>query len=253
MAGHSKWANIKHKKARQDKKRGKIFSKLSKKITSAARRGGGDMEYNSELRVYVDKAKNANMPKDNIERAIKKGTGELEGVSFTDFRYEGYGPGGVAFLLEGSTDNKNRTVADIRHFFDKNGGNLGEDGCVAWMFHSRGVISFADDGVDDTDELMMLVLEYGAEDFEQEDGVITVTTDPSTYAEVREALKGEGFTDFITDEITKVAENSLTPELGTVKKNMDLIDLLEDHDDIEEIYHNLDLTDEVAQALDAEL
>ena len=253
MAGHSKWANIKHKKARQDKKRGKIFSKLSKKITSAARRSGGDLEYNSELRVYVDKAKDANMPKDNIERAIKKGTGELEGVSFTDFRYEAYGPGGVAYLLEGSTDNKNRTVADIRYIFDKKGGNLGEDGCVSWMFHSQGIISFSDDGVDDTDELLMLVLEHGAEDFEHEDGVITVTTEPTAYAEVRDALKEAGHDEFMTDEITKIAENSLSPELGTVKKNMELIDTLEDNDDIEEIHHNLDLTDEVAEALDAEL
>ncbi len=253
MAGHSKWANIKHKKAKQDKKRGKIFSKLSKKITSAARRGGGDMEYNSELRVYVDKAKDANMPKENIERAIKKGTGELEGVSYTDFRYEGYGPGGVAYLLEGSTDNKNRTVAEIRHMLDDHGGNLGEDGCVSWMFHSHGLISLNGDDVDDEDELMMLVLEHGAEDFEREDGVITITTDPKSFAQVRTGLQEEGLDNFITDEITKVAENSLTPELKIVKRNMDLIDKLEDHEDIEEIYHNLDLSEEVAQALGEEL
>ena len=253
MAGHSKWANIKHKKARQDKKRGKIFSKLSKKITSAARRAGGDLEYNSELRVYVDKAKDANMPKENIERAIKKGTGELEGVSYTDFRYEAYGPGGVAYLLEGSTDNKNRTVADIRYVFDKNGGNLGESGCVSWMFHSQGIISLSDDHVDDTDEFMMLALEHGAEDVEYEDGIVTVTTPPGAFAAMRDALQDEGYREFVTDEITKVAENSLSPDLSTVKKNMDLIELLEDNDDIEEIYHNLDLTDEVAQALDAEL
>ncbi len=253
MAGHSKWANIKHKKKKKDRKRGKIFSKLSKKITSAARRGGGDLEYNSELRVWVEKAKDANMPKDNIERAIKKGTGELEGVSYTDFRYEGYGPGGVAYLLEGSTDNKNRTVSDIRYVFDKNGGNLGEDGCVAWMFHSQGIIAISEDNVDDIDELMMLVLEADAEDLEQEDGVVTVTTPPKQFAQVRTALKEAGYDDFMTDEITKVAENSLTPDLETVQRNMKLIDLLEDNDDIEDIYHNLELSDDVAEALDKEL
>ena len=253
MAGHSKWANIKHKKARQDKKRGKIFSKLSKKITSAARRSGGDLEYNSELRVYVDKAKDANMPKDNIERAIKKGTGELEGVSYTDFRYEAYGPGGVAYLMEGSTDNKNRTVADIRHVFDKHGGNLGESGCVAWMFHSRGIISLSEDKVDDLDSLMEIALEEEAEDFEQEDGVVTITTPPKKFANMRDALEKAGYDEFITDEITKVAENTLAPELSTVQSNMKLIDILEDDDDIEEIYHNLELSDEVAEALGAEL
>ena len=253
MAGHSKWANIKHRKARQDEKRGKVFSKISKKITSAARRSGGDLEYNSELRVYVDKAKAANMPKDNIDRAIKKGTGELEGVSYSDFRYEGYGPGGVAYLLEGSTDNRNRTVADIRHLFDKNGGNLGENGCVAWMFHSRGIISLSAELVENTDQLFELALEHGAEDFENDDGVITITTDPQTYPDVRDALVEGGFKEFLDDEVTKVAENSLEPDLSTVQQNMRLIDSLEDMDDIEEFYHNLELSDEVASALDADL
>ncbi len=253
MAGHSHWANIKHKKKKKDKKRGKKFSKISKKITSAARRGGGDVEYNSELRVYIDKAKDANMPKDTIERAIKKGTGELEGVSYTDFRYEAYGPGGVAYLLEGSTDNKNRTVADIRYIFDKNGGNLGEDGCVAWMFDAQGVISLSDDNVDDIDDLMLFAIEAGADDVEHEAGVVTITTPPKEFANMRDALQNEGYDEFMNDEITKVAENSLAPELSVVQKNMKLIDLLEDNDDIEEIYHNLELTDDVAQAIDAEL
>ena len=253
MAGHSKWANIKHKKARQDKKRGKIFSKLVKKITSAARRGGGDPEVNPELRVYVDKAKDANMPKENIERAIKKGTGDLEGVTYTDFRYEAYGPGGVAYLMEGSTDNRNRTVADIRHIFDKSGGNLGESGCVAWMFHSQGIISLSEDEVDDADDILAIALEHGAEDFEQEDGVITVTTAPEAFADVRDALKSSGHDDFMTDEVTKVAENTLAPDLSTVQRNMKLIEILEDNDDIEEFYHNLELSDDVAEALDAEI
>lgn len=249
MAGHSKWANIKHKKARQDKKRGKIFSKLSKKISSAARRGGGDPEVNHELRVYVEKAKDANMPKDNIERAILKATGQLEGVTYEDFTYEGYGPGGVAFLLEGSTDNKNRTVARIRHIFDKHGGNLGESGCVSWMFHARGIISLSDDNVDDIDTLMMLAIENEAEDVEHEDGVVTVTTPYEEFASVRDALKEAGHTEFMTDEVTKIAENSLSPELKVVKQNMNLLELLEDEDDIENVYHNLELSDEVADAL----
>ena len=252
MAGHSKWANIKHKKARQDAKRGKVFSRLSKKISSAARRGGGDLDANHELRLWVDKAKEANMPNDNIERAILKATGQLEGVTYSDFSYEGYGPGGVAYYVDGSTDNKNRTVAQIRHHFDKNGGNLGESGCVAWMFHSRGVISLGSDQVDDLDSLMDLALENGAIDFETQDGVITITTEPADFVAMREALRGLGHKEFMTDELTKIAENSLCPDLTTVKKNMVLLELLEDDDDIENVYHNLDLSDDVAAALASE-
>lgn len=252
MAGHSKWANIKHKKAKQDQKRGKIFSKLSKHISSAARRGGGDPESNHELRLYIDKAKEANMPSDNIERAILKATGQLEGVSYVDFTYEGYGPGGVAFMLEGSTDNRNRTVATIRHAFSKAGGNLGEDGCVAWMFHEKGILSLSTDLIDDLDALMELALENGAEDFEEEDGVITITSAPADYMTLREALVDANYTEFMTDEITKIAENTLAPELDLVRKNMGLLDVLEDHDDIENVYHNLELSDEVAEVLAAE-
>ncbi len=249
MAGHSKWANIKHKKAREDAKRGKIFSRLSKKISSAARRGGGDIDTNHELRLWVDKAKAANMPKDNIERAILKATGQLEGVTYTDFTYEGYGPGGVAFLLEGSTDNKNRTVANIRHLFDKNEGNLGESGCVAWMFHSRGIISVSGDNVDDLENLMDVALENGAIDFETEDGVVTITTEPTDFVPLRDALTAAGYDDFMTDEVTKIAETTLAPDLNMVRRNMKLLELLEDDDDIESVYHNLDLSDEVAAAL----
>jgi YebC/PmpR family DNA-binding regulatory protein len=252
MAGHSKWANIKHKKARQDQKRGKVFSHLTKKISSAARRGGGDPETNHELRLYIEKAKAANMPNDNMERAILKATGQLEGVTYTDFTYEGYGPGGVAYLLEGSTDNKNRTVANVRHYFDKNGGNLGESGCVAWMFHSRGIISLSTDQVADTEALMELALEHGAEDFETEDDVITITTDPADFVPMRAALKTAGYDEFMTDEVTKIAETTLAPDLSIVQRNLRLLDLLEDDDDVESIYHNLDLSDEVAAALAAE-
>lgn len=252
MAGHSKWANIKRKKGREDAKRGKIFSKLVKHITSAARRGGGDLEANSELRLYIDKAKAANMPKDNIDRAIKKGTGELGGVSYVGFTYEGYGPGGVAIFMEGSTDNRNRTVADIRHIFGKNNGNLGEDGCVDWMFKDRGIFSVEEDKVEDVDELMMLALENGAVDMEQEDGVVTLLSETQDFMALRAALVDAGYTEFITDELTKLAENTISPDLETTKANLALVEALEDHDDIENVYHNLELSDEVAEELAAE-
>lgn len=252
MAGHSKWANIKHKKAREDAKRGKIFSKLVKKITSAARRGGGDPDINNELRLFIDKAKDANMPKDNIERAIKKGTGELEGVSYDEFTYEGYGPGGVAIFLTGATDNRNRTVAEIRHLFSERNGNLGESGCVNWMFKDRGILSISEDQVDDLENLMEVALENGAVDFEQEDGVVTIQTEVVDYMTMRGALEEAGYDAFMTDEITKLADNHIAPDLGTVETNLALIEELEDHDDIENVYHNLELSDDVAEQLAAE-
>ena len=249
MAGHSKWANIKHKKAREDAKKGKVFTKIGKKLRSAARRGGGDPDTNAELRLYIQKAKDANMPKDKIEYAILKATGQLEGISYEDFIYEGYGPGGVAIMVEGSTDNKNRTVGNIRYLFSKHGGNLGENGCVGWMFHEKGVLSLEADGVDDLDTLLMVALEYGLEDYEVDDGVLTLTCAPEAYVSLREGLAGEGY-EFMDDELTRVAENEITPELADVKKNMKLLELLEDDDDIDNVYHNLNLTDEVAAALD---
>ncbi len=250
MAGHSKWANIKHKKAREDAKKGKIFTKLVKNITVAARRGGGDPDMNPELRLAIEKAKAANMPSDNITRAILKATGQLEGVSYEDFTYEGYGPGGVAIMVTGSTDNRNRTVANIRHYFSKYGGNLGQDGCVAWMFKNKGVMTFADDGLD-PDEVMLVALESGAEDFEQEDGTMTVTTEPGDYPTVREALVGFGIEEFMEDDLVHVSDNMTTPDsLSDAKKTSKLLDLLEDDDDVETVAHNLEMTDELAAALD---
>ncbi|MFW5968930.1 MAG: YebC/PmpR family DNA-binding transcriptional regulator [Persicimonas sp.] len=240
MAGHSKWANIKHKKAREDAKRGKIFSKIVKKITSAARRGGGDPEINPELRLYIDKAKDANMPKENIERAIKKGTGELEGVSYDEFSYEGYGPGGVAIFMTGSTDNRNRTVAEIRHILSERNGKLGEDGCVDWMFEDRGFISLSDDQVDDLEELMDVALENGAVEFEHENGVVTILTEVSDFMNLRDALEEAGYEEFMTDEITKLADATVTPDESQTETNLALIEELEDHDDIENVYHNLE-------------
>ncbi|AWV90493.1 YebC/PmpR family DNA-binding transcriptional regulator [Bradymonas sediminis] len=252
MAGHSKWANIKHKKGREDAKRGKIFSKLVKKITAAARRGGGDIDVNNELRLYVDKAKAANMPKDNIERAIKKGTGELEGVSYDAFNYEGYGPGGVAIYLTGATDNRNRIVADLRHHFNKNNGNLGEDGCVNWMFKDRGIFSISEDQIEDVDELMMFALENGAVDVEHEDGVVTILCEYSDFMALRGALEEAGYNEFITDELTKLADVFVTPDVDIARQNLRLFEILEDEDDVENVYHNLELSDEVAAELAAE-
>jgi YebC/PmpR family DNA-binding regulatory protein len=192
------------------------------------------------------------MPNDNIERAILKATGQLEGVTYTDFSYEGYGPGGVAMFIEGSTDNKNRTVSNVRYAFTKNGGNLGNDGCVAWMFHDQGIIVIEDSHVDDIDALMELALENGASDLISEDGMVTLTTEYEDFVNLRDALQVAGYEEFVTDELTKVAETTVTPEFSDVKQTMRIIDVLEDDDDVENIYHNLDLSDEVAAALEAE-
>lgn len=252
MAGHSKWANIKHKKAAQDARRGKTFSKIVKYISSAARRGGGDPDTNPELRLYIGKARDVNMPADNIERAILKATGQLEGVSFEDYVYEGYGPGGVAIMVAGSTDNRNRTVANIRHAFAKNGGNMGENGCVGWMFHEKGIVSLEDGHVTDLDALMELALEHGAEEFEHDDGVVTITCAPGDFMTLREALTEAGYVEFITDEITRVAETQVTPDLEAVRANLKLLDVLDDDDDVDNVYHNLELSDDIAAALEAE-
>ena len=252
MAGHSKWANIKHRKARMDAKRGAVFTQIVKKISSAARRGGGDLETNSELRLFVQKAKAANMPNDNIERAILKATGQLEGITYNDFTYEGYGPGGVAYLLQGATDNKNRTVGEIRHAFSKHGGNLGENGCVGWMFHSTGVLRLSRELVSDPDALMEVALEHGAQDFQVDEESILITSSPEDFEALRLAVIQAGFDEeeFVTDEITMKAETSMEPELEDVRLNIKIIDILEDLDDIEDLYHNLELSDEVAAALD---
>lgn len=252
MAGHSKWANIKHKKAAQDAKRGKVFSAITKKITTAARHGGGDLDTNSELRLYVQKARAANMPSANIERAILKATGQLPGQSFETFTYEGYGPGGVAFYLECSSDNRNRTASNVRYAFSKNGGNLGANGCVGWMFHTKGILSLSKTDVEDVDALMDLALENGAEDFEIEDGSVTITTAREDFIGLRDALVAQGFENFLTDEITMIAENSVEPDLDTVRANMRLIEILEDDDDVESVSHNMELSDEVAEVLGAE-
>ncbi len=241
MAGHSKWANIKHRKGAQDAKRGKIFTKLIKEITIAARIGGGDLESNARLRLAVDKAKQSNMPKDNIERAIKKGTGDLDGVTYEEGIFEGYGPGGVAVIVEFMTDNRTRTVADVRHAFNKYGGSLGVSGSVAFMFDRKGQIIFNADN--DFDTIFEAALEAGAEDVKDEDGVIEVITDPAEFENVRNTLTQQGL-EFESAEVTMIPQNMNPVEGKQAESLMKMIDVLEDNDDVQNVYANFDISDE---------
>ena len=241
MSGHSKWANIKHRKGAQDAKRGKIFTKLIKEITIAARIGGADLEANARLRLAVDKAKQANMPKDNIERGIKKGTGDLDGVTYEEGIFEGYGPGGVAIIVEFMTDNRTRTVADVRHAFNKYGGSLGVSGSVAFMFDRKGQIIFSDDN--DFETIFDAALEAGAEDVKEEDGMIEVITDPADFETVRNELEKQGLT-YQSAEVTMIPQN-LNPVAGKQAESlMKMIDVLEDNDDVQNVYANFDISDE---------
>ena len=234
MAGHSKWANIQHRKGRQDEKRGAAFSKIAKEITVAAKLGGGDISFNPRLRVAIDKGKAVNMPKDKIDTAIKKGTGELEGVDYVEVRYEGYGIGGAALMVDCLTDNKTRTVADVRHAFTKNGGNLGTDGCVAFNFVHQGYLLFAP-GLDE-DTLMEAALEAGAEDVAaHDDGSFEVITTPGNWAEVKAALETAGFKSEDGD-VTMRAQNETELSGEEAEKMQKLIDALEDLDDVQEVY-----------------
>jgi len=241
MAGHSKWANIKHRKGAQDAKRGKVFTKLIKEITVAAKIGGADQEANPRLRLAVDKAKQANMPKDNIDRAIKKGTGDLDGVSYEEGVFEGYGPGGVAIIVEFLTDNRTRTVADVRHIFTKHNGNLGVSGSVAFMFDRKGMITF-NEGID-FDTVFEVALEAGAEDVKDEDGVIEVLTEPGEFEQVRNALSEQGLS-FETAEITLLPQTTTEVEGKSAEQLMKMIDKLEDNDDVQNVYANFDISDE---------
>jgi YebC/PmpR family DNA-binding regulatory protein len=241
MAGHSKWANIKHRKGAQDAKRGKIFTKLIKEITVAAKIGGGDLESNARLRLAVDKGKQGNMPKDNIERAIKKGTGDLDGVVYEEGVFEGYGPGGVAVIVEFMTDNRTRTVAEVRHAFNKFGGSLGVSGSVAFMFDRKGQIVFTEDV--DFDTIFEAALEAGAEDVKEADGVIEVITDPSEFEAVRIALEEQGLK-FENAEITMIPQTMTILEGKPAESLMKMIDILEDNDDVQEVHANFDISDE---------
>ncbi|MFO7913495.1 MAG: YebC/PmpR family DNA-binding transcriptional regulator [Desulfotignum sp.] len=242
MSGHSKWSTIKHKKGAADKKRGKIFTKLIKEITVAARMGGGDPEANPRLRQALAAAKAQNMPKENFERAIKKGTGELEGVSYEEIIYEGYGPGGVAVLVECLTDNRNRTIADVRYMFSKAGGNVGTDGCVAWMFDKKGLIAVAKDAVDE-DTLMEVALDAGAEDIRDEGDVFEVITEPAEFEAVQEAVDKAGIA-YQMAEITMLPQTMTAVTGKEAEQMIRFMDALDDCDDVQKFYTNADIPDE---------
>lgn len=251
MSGHSKWHSIKHKKAAADAKRGKLFSKLVKEITVAARMGGGDIDANPSLRTVVQSARDANMPADNIDRAIKKGTGELPGVSYEECVYEGYGPGGVAILIRALTDNRNRTTSEIRHIFDKKGGNLAGSGSVAWIFETKGFIS-VEKGAVDEDTLFSLALEAGAEDFRTLETTYEIYTEPSDFDAVKKALQ-DGNIEPSLAEVTRIPKSEIkvsAPE--EAKKLLALIDALEEHDDVQDVYANFDIPDELLNELQSE-
>ncbi len=239
MSGHSKWHTIKHKKGAADAKRGKLFTKLIKEITVAARTGGGDLDANARLRKAVTDAKAGNMPNDTIDRAIKRGTGELEGVNYDEITYEGYGPGGVAMLIESMTDNRNRTVAEIRHLFSKNGGNLGEAGSVAWMFDKKGYI-VVDKSAKPEDELLDIVLEAGADDMQDDGDSYEILTAPENYEAVNDALKNAGI-EMQASEISRIPQNYIKLEGTDAAQMLKLYEAIDDHDDVQKLYANFDI------------
>ncbi|MCP3890669.1 MAG: YebC/PmpR family DNA-binding transcriptional regulator [Desulfobulbaceae bacterium] len=248
MSGHSKWSTIKRKKGANDAKRGKIFTRLIKEITVAAGSGGGDPEGNPRLRSAIATAKAENMPKDNIARAIKKGTGEIAGEVYDEILYEGYGPGGVAVLVECLTDNRNRTVADVRHYFAKSNGNLGESGCVNWMFDKKGLIVVDKEGVSE-EELMDMALEAGADDVVEEDTEFQILTSPDDFEDVRGSLE-EGGVKFLDASISMIPQNTIdVAEEKVAKSLLRLIESLEDHDDVQNVYANFDIDDGLMELL----
>lgn len=248
MSGHSKWHNIRLRKGKQDAERGKIFTKLAREIIVAAKAGGGNPDANLRLRLAIQKARENSMPQDNIKRAIQRGTGELEGVTYEELTYEGYAPGGVAVLVDCLTDNRNRTVADLRYIFSRCGGALGESGSVAWMFHPKAVIEVPKDGTDE-DSVMMAVLDAGAEDIKTEEDVIEVTSEPENLQPIREALDGAGIK-YTSSEVTQVPSSTI--QVGSEKEAnqiLRLMDMLDDHDDVQNAYANFDIPDEIMQSI----
>ncbi|HEY7166996.1 MAG TPA: YebC/PmpR family DNA-binding transcriptional regulator [Candidatus Binatia bacterium] len=245
MSGHSKWSTIKHKKAAKDARRGKLFTKLIKEITVAARTGGGDLNANPRLRTAVLTARANSMPGENIDRAIKKGTGELEGVSYEEIQYEGYGPGGAAILAQVLTDNKNRTVSEIRRLFTKHGGNLGETGCVSWMFDKKGLITVEKASVDE-EKLMDWVLDAGAEDVRDEDEIFEVVTRPEDFEKVKEKLDKEKVP-IASAQITMVPKNTVDIDERHAEQILKLTEELEDHDDVQSVSANFNIPDELMQ------
>ncbi|HZT67238.1 MAG TPA: YebC/PmpR family DNA-binding transcriptional regulator [Acidimicrobiales bacterium] len=252
MSGHSKWATIKHKKGAQDKARGKLFAKLIRQVEVAAREGGGDINANATLRTMYSKAREASVPLDTIERAIKRGTGELEGVRYEAVSYEGYASAGVAVIVECLTDNRNRTTSEVKNIFTRNGGSLAEPGAVAWQFHRKGMIIVDKTSGVDEDELMMAALEAGAEDVADQGDTWDITTAPTDFAKVRDALAEAGVT-MASADLTMIASTAvpLTTE-ADARKVLRVLDALEDHDDVQNVYANFDIPDEIFQAVSAE-
>ncbi|AFS78058.1 DNA-binding regulatory protein, YebC/PmpR family [Gottschalkia acidurici 9a] len=245
MAGHSKWNNIKNKKGKMDAQRGKMFTKLGRYITVAAREGGDDPEYNAALKSAIEKAKAENMPNDNIERAIKKGTGDLEGANYEEITYEGYGPSGVAVFVDCLTDNRNRTASDVRHAFDKFGGNLGSTGCVGWMFDRKGLLVIEKSDDIDEEELMMQSIEAGAEDFSPEDDVYEILTSVEDFSAVRDALQEAGYK-FSSADLEYIPQNTSALEDEKDIKNMiKMLEMLEDNDDVQKVSHNWEIPDDL--------
>lgn len=248
MAGHNKWSTIKHKKAKADAQKGKIFTKLAREIIVATKHGGGDPETNFRLRVAIDKARSNNMPNDNIKRAIQKGLGDADGDNYEEVIYEGYGPGGTAMMLDILTDNRNRTAGDIRHIFSKNGGNMGETGCVSWMFERKGYLTIESPELNE-DDLMLLVLEAGSEDMDYSDDFVEIYTSAENFEEVQAFLKKKGI-EFKDSEVTMIPQNTVeVTNLEQAQKIMNLIDALENHDDVQNVYSNVDISDDIVNEL----
>ena len=245
MSGHSKWNNIKNRKGKEDAKKGKEFTKIARYIMVAAKEGGADPEYNPSLKAAIEKAKVVNMPNDNIDRAIKKGSGELDTDIYEEIIYEGYGPGGIAVSVSCLTDNRNRTASDVRHAFDKFGGNLGQSGCVSFMFDRKGVLDIERKNTIDEEELMLLAIDSGAEDFEADEYGFEVITSPEDFNSVRDSLSEKGY-EFVVADISFLPQNTmeLTDEKD-IKNMVKLIDTLEDNDDVQEIYHNWEIPDDL--------
>ncbi len=247
MSGHSKWSSIKHKKGAADAKRGRIFTRIIREISVAARAGGGDPDGNPRLRTAIAAAKAENMPKDNIDRAIKKGTGELEGTHYEESVLEGYGPNGVAILVDLMTDNKNRTIAELRHAFTKYNGNIGSTGCVAWMFDKKGLISFDKEKVDE-DKLMEVALDSGAEDINDEGTTLEVITDPNNFEAVKEALDKNGL-QYIYAKISMIPQNTVKLNEKEAEQVLRLMEALEDSDDVQSVNANFDIPDDIMEKI----
>ena len=246
MSGHSKWHSIKHKKAAADAKRGKAFTQVIKEITVAARLGGGDPNFNPRLRLVVDKAKSLNMPKENIDRAIKKGTGELEGYNLEEVIYEGYGPGGVAVLIEATTDNRNRTVSELRHLFSKYGGNLGEAGSVAWVFQKKGYLVVGRDKIGE-EQLLEIALEAGAEDVNEDDGNWEILTPPEAFETVRQALESRKIP-LAVEQLSMIPQSNVKLEGKSAVQMLRLMGVLEDHEDLQNVWANFDIEEKEMEA-----